>query len=176
MRALARTAEAEIPPVDPAQLATPVLPVMCGLGGSGTLVLLPAHDLDSAAEVLEIAVGLGAPIHVLPSALARGVAAFVGARAPGAALLDPCTSERLLVTYAGGADTVIALDPADRWDRAALLSAAAGAAVISRSGGPAEALLGALAMAPGARIGRHTLVLSECAPERVLAGAPAVAA
>jgi GT2 family glycosyltransferase len=176
MRALARTVDGDLEPLDVSRFSTPVVPGPTGPGGAGTLVILPAHDLDTAARALAVAGDRQAPITVVPTALCRGLAAFVAAHAPGAALLDPCTSEEILADYAAQADVVVALDPSDPWDRAALVCAGTGAAVIVRPGGPADGILGELAAAPGRRDERTDLVRRACAPERVLLAQTAVAA
>jgi hypothetical protein len=56
-------------------------------------------------------------------------------------LLSPVTDERRLAERAAGCDVVIALNPDDRFDRQALVAAAAGAAVVVRRHGPAHSVL-----------------------------------
>jgi GT2 family glycosyltransferase len=185
-RAHGRVADADVPHLDPREIATPVQPGPIGAGGGGVLLLLPAHDLELAASLITLARATNLPLHITPTARTALVQQLVAATAPGAELLDPTSSEMMLAAYARGADVVIAADPADRWDRQALICAGAGASVIVREDGPAAALLGPLAAVVGqpiadmgarAREQRAAAVREACAPEHVLAGfAAAVAA
>jgi GT2 family glycosyltransferase len=177
MRARARRARAGMVEVDPLALPATVLPMSLGPGGNGVLLLLPAQDLRLAARLLDHAVTLGLPLAVSPSARTRAVEELIAARAPGATVVPPLTSEHMLGAYAGTVDVVIAADPADRWDRQALVCAGAGASVLVPEDGPAAALLGDLAAPVGfapaalaARGERHRLVAERCAPAVVLAG------
>jgi GT2 family glycosyltransferase/glycosyltransferase involved in cell wall biosynthesis len=179
--------------VPPQRVDAPV-----GPGGGGLLAGLPDHDHTVRDAVLEALRGArAADVAVLPTARTSELAARVAASVPGAELLTPLTDEGAFGLLAGRADVVLAVDPADRFDRRALLSAAAGAAVVVRPGGPAAELLGGLAVvadpsdpealaaalarvdtSPEARDARAAAVRAVCGPEavvrafRALAGAP----
>ena len=101
---------------------------------------------------------------------------------PRAVLLAPTTDERTLAALAGESDLVIAVDPADEFDRLALTAAASGAAVVVRADGPAAWVLDGLALtfdsslpasilpdgwdsSPSARQARVTAVMAACGPE-----------
>ncbi|HWV86113.1 MAG TPA: glycosyltransferase family 2 protein [Capillimicrobium sp.] len=184
-RALAREAPAGLPAVDPADVPAAVLAAApeAGPGGGGTLALLPAHDLDAAAAALDAALALPGPLVVSPTAATDAVERLVAARAPHAERIGPGNSELMLAARARVADAVVAADPADPWDRAALVSAGSGAAVVVAPGGPADALLGELAGTVGGRrapldgrADRHARVAEGCSPARLLAeGVPAAA-
>jgi GT2 family glycosyltransferase/glycosyltransferase involved in cell wall biosynthesis len=179
--------------VPPQRVDAPV-----GPGGAGLLAGLPEHDPAVADAVLD-ALRRAAPatVALLPTARTSELAARVAATVPGAELLTPLTDEGAFGLLAGRADVVLAVDPADRFDRRALLAAAAGAAVVVRPGGPATELLGDLALVadptdpealaaalahadvtPHARERRAAAVRAACGPEalvrafRALVGAP----
>ena len=174
--ARARPLVAGLPGLDPAHLPAVVRPAGIGPGGSGLLVLLPTHDLETAAHLLDVATEVGAAaVVVCPTARTAAIEQLVAARLPRAELIGPACSEALLAARAAAADVVVATDPSDHWDRAALVAAGAGAAVVVREDGPAHRLLGDLAtplgarvQAPQERIARHDAVRDGCAPERVL--------
>ncbi|MBX5441583.1 MAG: glycosyltransferase family 2 protein [Solirubrobacteraceae bacterium] len=179
-RALGRELPDGIPEIDPDAVPTAVLAdaPQVGSGGGGTLALLPAHDLDAAAAALDAALALPGPLTVSPTVATDAVERLVAERAPHAERLGPGTSEAVLALRARAADAVVAADPADRWDRAALVCAGSGAAVVVRPGGPADALLGELAGTLGGRPApvagraeRHARVAEACAPARLLAAA-----
>jgi GT2 family glycosyltransferase len=165
-----------VPEIDPAQLPAIVCPPGVGPGGGGVLAVLPAQDLDRAAQTLDAAVATGiAPLVLCPTVATDALAALVAARVPGAQVLNPITSEAMLGALSQLADVVVAADPADRWDRAALVAAGAGAAVVVRPDGPALELLGDLATPLGTPVRalherevRHLAVRDGCSPERVL--------
>jgi GT2 family glycosyltransferase len=175
-RAMGRTPAPGAGVIDALGLPTPVIPSPLTHGGRGALVLLPAHDLPGARQTLEAAVGTGLPLTVLPSSATTPLATLVERIAPAAHRHAAASSEAALVNLAGACDVVFAVDPADRWDRAALLSAATGAAVVVREDGPAAEILGDLAgtlsagpRAVEARAARRELVASACADATVLA-------
>jgi GT2 family glycosyltransferase len=173
-RALGRVAQPGIPMLAPDGVPAIVMPAGVGRGGGGTLVLAPAHDLACAERSLAAALdaGLPGPLAVLPSARTPALEALVAQRAPGAVIVDPTASDHVLAGRAAVADLVVALDPADPWDRAALVCAGAGAAVVTRPGGPADGLLGPgrQGLGEAERVARHRAVAAACAPERVLGG------
>ncbi|MCW3006060.1 MAG: glycosyl transferase family 2 [Solirubrobacterales bacterium] len=176
-RACNRWSSDETPHIDPLILSTPIVPGGPGPGGHGVLVLLPSHDRALATILLDTARRTGMAIRVSPTVRTPEVDEFITAGAPQATILDPLTSEMMLEACARDADLVVAADPADRWDRRALICAGAGAAVIVRSGGPAadllEGLAGVLGQRPpplGQRSRLHAVVRDRCAPEHVLAG------
>lgn len=183
--ARARSLADALPELHPARMPAIVCPAGVGPGGGGVLALLPAQDLDLAAELLDLASGLAGagPLVVSPSALTAAIESLVARRAPTAQLLGPMASEAMLAARSALADIVVAADPADRWDRAALVAAGTGAAVVVRRDGRAHQLLGDLATPVGAplrgvgeRTARHVAVREGCAPERVLGALlPAVA-
>lgn len=115
-----------------------------GDGGGGMLVLLPS-DLRAAAILLDslrrISIG---NIDLLPTTRSGEVNRLAANRLPGAKVLPPTTDERSLQRLAGGSDVVVALNLEDRFDRQALVAASAGAAVVSRPTGAAQAVLGPL--------------------------------
>lgn len=119
-------------------------------GGGGVLALLADHDPAVLAGVLD-----GLALHaadldgdldavVVPTARTSELHARVRARVPAARLTPPFADEETFGQLAAGADVVVALDPADRFDRRALRAASAGVAVVARTGGVAHALLGDL--------------------------------
>jgi GT2 family glycosyltransferase len=177
-RAAGRTADKRLPHLDPLPLATPVQPDPIGNGGGGVLLLLPAHDLDRAAQLIACARAVEGPLHISPTVRTGLVEELVNDLAPEAGLLAPTTSELMLAAYARNADVVIAADPSDVWDRQALICAGAGAAVVVRPDGPAARILGDLCSVVGEppaavseRAARHATVRDACAPHLVLADA-----
>lgn len=178
-RAYGREPDAGTPRLDPLRLPAPVLVGACGAGGGGTLAVLPAHDLELSAAILAYAARCPGPLAIYPSARTPVVDALIADLGPACDVLEPATSEWMLAALARLADVVIACDPADRWDRQALVAAGCGAAVVVHAGGPAARVLGDLCSTlsddpprpdPGARTARHRVVRQACAPERVLAG------
>jgi GT2 family glycosyltransferase/glycosyltransferase involved in cell wall biosynthesis len=116
-----------------------------GPGGSGVLAILPA-DRRAACLLLDaLAATRLEPIRLLPAIRSLELERLVAERLPGATVLPPATDERRLRQLAADSDIVIALNPDDRFDRQALVAASTGAAVVVRPGGPADAVLGALA-------------------------------
>ena len=128
---------------DPARvrvLAPVVAPAPRGPGGEGLLVLLPAHD---EARLRDVAAGLArvdAPITIVPSASDPRVAEL--ADDVGAELAAPISDETRLGRFAGRFDAVVCADPRDRFGRAALVAAQAGAAPILLDDTPAGSVLG----------------------------------
>jgi tetratricopeptide (TPR) repeat protein len=135
----------------PQDAVEPIAPLgigaACGAGGGGVLVLLPDHDPAAAGALLDaLAAGDHGAVRVVPTARTREVVAAVAARLPHAEVLRPVTDEQALAALAATADVVVAADPADRFDRRALVAAAAGAATVVRPGGPAVWVLGDAAL------------------------------
>ena len=116
-------------------------------GGGGVLALLADHDPAVMAGVLEglalHAAGLDGDLDavLVPTARTSELHAHVRERVPAARLAPPFADEDTFGQLAAGADVVVALDPADRFDRRALRAAGAGVAVVARPGGVAHALL-----------------------------------
>jgi GT2 family glycosyltransferase len=161
--------------VDALGVGTPVRPGALTAGGDLVLVVLPAHDLLAAQDVLAAGHDVGGPMLVLPTARTRQVELLVQRWAPAARLLPASSSETTLVALAERCDVVIAVDPADRWDRTALVCAGTGAAVVVREDGPAAEILdefaGTLAAGPRAveqRAARRDRVAIACADDTVL--------
>ena len=113
-----------------------------GTGGRGVV----AVHTDGVVAALA-ARGDGTGVALVPTVRTSELAQELAAALPAATLLGPVTDEHDFAVLAAQADVVVALDPADRFDRRALRAAAAGAAVVVRPGGPAAALLGDLAVA-----------------------------
>lgn len=113
-----------------------------GPGGEGILALLPAHDLEAAAVLLDALSAFGDQrIRLLPNVRSQLVTAFVADRLPGTELLDPTSDERVLRRLAASCDVVCGSD-GDGFERRLLHAGAAGAAVVVPAGGPAAAVLG----------------------------------
>ncbi len=106
-----------------------------GAGGGGVLAVLPAHDLELGRR---IAAELG-DVTFLPT-VASPLLAELSGRRP---LLAPCAAEVTFAELAGRFDVVVALDPADPFQRRALVAAVAGATPVFAAGGAAEEVLGA---------------------------------
>jgi GT2 family glycosyltransferase len=125
-----------------------VAPDAPGPGGDGLLVSLPAHDRAAALAVLAdlAAHACGQRVRLVPTVGARGLAALVAERLPDAELLPVTSDERRWAALAATADVAVCLDVDDRFERRALLAAAAGATpVVATANGPAGRVLGALA-------------------------------
>jgi GT2 family glycosyltransferase/glycosyltransferase involved in cell wall biosynthesis len=153
-----------------------------GPGGEGTVALLPV-DPALADALLDALAAAGRPARIVPVARTPEIAALVAERAPDAQVIAPITDEAAFAALCARADVVIAADPDDAFDRAALVAAGAGAAVVVRPGGAAADILGehaqiadpadAAAMAAGvkaasadstdaARSARSALVAATC--------------
>jgi hypothetical protein len=160
-----------------------VRPVACGAGGDGVVVALGAHAPAAARSALaEIARLRPGRVRVVPTTASPAVAELVRAILPEAEILAPCSSERRFAALAGSADAVVCADPSDRFDRRALVAAAAGAAPVTLTPGAASAILGDLgdveaALADTGRERRAQVVRGAC-DGGVLLGqvAPAAAA
>lgn len=155
-----------------------------GDGGGGMLVLLPS-DVRAAATLLDNLRRIRiSDIQLLPTTRSTELNQVAADRLPGAKVLPPTTDERSLQRLAGECDVVVALNVDDRFDRQALVAASAGAAVVSRPTGAAQAVLGPLSAtahpgdssaienavqkaleAAGERGHRAAMVGSACAPE-----------
>lgn len=158
-------------------LPPPVHVAAPGIGGGGVLVTLPGHDLARCAAILHELSGV-ADLRLLPNVATPALRRLVADAAPRAELLSPSTAEAIFVALAGQADAMLALDPSDRFERRALLAAAAGTPVATPGPGPAADVLGedAVAARPGAlratidellarageRDARHDAVLARC--------------
>lgn len=150
-------------------------PDAVGPGGEGVLVSLPAHDLDAARAILDdlAAHASGRRVRVVPTVGARGLAALVAERLPGAELLSVTSDEARWTALAATADVAVCRDADDRFERRALLAAAAGATpVLATLDGPAGAVLGDLATTalPGRPADRAALaarVRDACDPATV---------
>jgi GT2 family glycosyltransferase len=122
----------------------PVVGVAPGAGGHGILAILPTYDRAMTRLVLDALRALrgSSPVTLLPAIRTVGLAEEVAARLPGAQLLGPTSDELRFAELAGDADVVVAIDPADPFERRALVAAAAGAAPISLNPtGPAAVAL-----------------------------------
>ncbi|WCB91408.1 hypothetical protein DSM104299_00079 [Baekduia alba] len=120
-----------------------------GPGGPGLLAVLPDHDPAACAAVLDALArdgGGDGQLTLVPTARTSELAWRVAATLPGADLAMPMTDEWAFGAAAALVDVVLATDPADRFDRRALVAAAAGAAVVVRRDGAAAAILGDLAV------------------------------
>lgn len=161
----------------------PVLRVPIGPGGGGVLALLPVHDRMQMRAVLDALQVLpaGTPLRLLPSVVTLGLDRQVAELLPHAELLGPCSDEARFAELAAGADVVLAVDAADRFERRALVAAGVGAAPITaNAAGPAAAVLGdtvvgdpdalgpslsGLLADPGDRRARALRVTDACSPE-----------
>ncbi len=166
---------------------SPVLPAPVGPGGQGVLAILPVHDQAAARVVLDALGDLppGVPVRLLPTVVTRHLADQVAAVLPSGELLGPCSDEARYASLAAGADVVVAIDPADRFERRALVAARVGAAPITAcADGPAAAVLSnAVATEPAAvaaaimdgldksegRAARAAAVAASCSPEAITA-------
>jgi GT2 family glycosyltransferase len=140
-RATGVLAATELPP----PIAAPDAP---GTGGDGVLVSLPTHDRAAARAVLDAlaAHASGRPVRVVPTVGARGTAALVAELLPDAELLGVTSDETRWAALAATADVAVCLDADDRFERRALLAAAAGATpMVPTLAGPAGRVLGDLA-------------------------------
>jgi GT2 family glycosyltransferase len=114
----------------------PVAPVPLGAGGGGLLVIAPAHDLDRCRALAAALGGLGGVrITIVPTAASATIAEI--AQELGATCAPPVSDETRFAELAGGFDAVLCADAADRFQRRALVAAAAGATPILLAGGPA---------------------------------------
>ena len=128
-----------VPPAVPAASAGP--------GGDGLLALLPAQDPSAVAEMLgAVATVPEYRLRALPSVATPALERLVAERFPAVELLPPCASEARFRELAADCDVVLCGDPADVYDRRALIAAGAGAAVVVTADGPAAAVLGAEAV------------------------------
>lgn len=178
-----RTAEALADRGVPAERIAYVPPVIAGIepgqGGEGVLVLLPVDEPERARAMLAATAGLDAPVRALPTVRTQALEQLVATAAPHVELLGPMSSEREFGVLAGRHDAVVAGDPDDRFDRRALVAAAAGAAPIVLRPGPCSAVLGEdgvlsaidelaaalrAALARPARAERAAAVAARCSP------------
>jgi len=114
-----------------------------GAGGAGILVLAPTHNRSLTTSLLaELRLFAGRPMRVLPSVRTPDIHRALNDAVPRAQLLAPTTDECVVAALAAESDLVIAVDPADEFDRLALTAAASGAAVVVRGDGPAAWVLG----------------------------------
>ncbi len=161
----------------------PVLRGPEGAGGAGVLAILPAHDRQRARLVIEAvrALSRSTPVRLLPTVATRRLDRELADALPHAELLGPCTDEARFATMAADSDVVVATDASDRFDRRALVAAAAGApAITDNRRGPAAWVLGQTAVAdfddlrsainellsdPGDRPARAQRVAEVCSPE-----------
>jgi GT2 family glycosyltransferase len=123
----------------------PVLPATRGEGGAGVLAVLPVQLPGLAAAVLSAlrVVGARSDVRLLPTVWSRSLELQVAEQLPGAELLRPCSDETRYAALAGASDLVVALDPADRFERRALVAAGVGTTPITGDPhGPAAAVLG----------------------------------
>ena len=123
----------------------PVLPATPGEGGEGVLAVLPVHLPGLAATVLTALRGVAprSAVRLLPTVWSRGLERQIAEQLPGAELLRPCSDEARFAALAGAADVLLALDPADRFERRALVAAGVGTAPVTGDPyGPAAAVLG----------------------------------
>ena len=118
--------------------------VDAGSGGAGIVALLPV-DPALAGALLDALPRHGADARVVPVARTAEVVAEAALRAPQAEVLAPITDESAFAALCASADVVVAADPDDAFDRAALVAAATGAAVVIRPGGAAASVLAELA-------------------------------
>jgi hypothetical protein len=145
-----------------------VRPFACGPGGDGTVVLLGAHAPSPAARALaELARIAPGRVRVLPVAASPEVERLVHGALPDAEILPPCSSERRFAALAATADVVVCADPSDRFQRRALVAAAAGAAPVVLGPGAATAVLGRTpgledALGDGDRARRAAAVRAAC--------------
>jgi GT2 family glycosyltransferase len=148
----------------PPAIAAPV-----GGGGRGVLAILPVHEPALSDRLLEALATLdGVPLRVLPTVGGPETAACVGDRLPNADLLAPVSTEGDFAALAGSSDVVVAIDPADPYDRRPLTAAAAGAVPVAPAGGVASEVLGDLLHADD---GADAAAL-EAAIEAALANSP----
>jgi hypothetical protein len=172
------------------------IPAAGGDGGDGVLAFVPDHDAEATDALFAALRDVDGPVALMPVARTPELALRVATELPGATLLHPDHDEPRLAQLAARADVVVAVDPADPYDRRALIGAGAGAAVMVLAGGPAEAVLGRLHAAtvgrtdvvglaraiaaadtsPDARAARTALVAAACTPQRIADALRAMAA
>jgi GT2 family glycosyltransferase len=167
--------------VDPGRVTyvpPPLVAPPAGSGGAGILVLLPGHDPAACAHALAGASHVPM-LRLLPSLMTTELERLMSDTVPHAEVLAPTTSEARYAEYAADADGVLCLDDRDVFDRRALVAAAAGTAVATRSAGAAAAVLGSDAVLMGetdlargleqlneraaGRAARRDAVLAQCA-------------
>jgi hypothetical protein len=123
------------------------------------------------------------PLRVLPTVASLHLDRQLADALPRAELLGPCSDEARFADLAASADLVVAIDPADRFERRALVAAGVGAAPITGNpAGPAAAVLGDEVVAdldarclalthvlddPGDRSERNRRVAAACSPKAV---------
>ena len=124
-------------------LPPPVPDVPLGEGGAGLLAILPAEDLGAACALLDELARLPStvPVRLLPTVASPVLHALVRERLPRGELLAPVSSERRYAALAGESDVVLCGSRSDRFERAALLAAAAGATPVTPEPGPAAGVL-----------------------------------
>ncbi|HEY4096531.1 MAG TPA: glycosyltransferase [Baekduia sp.] len=172
------------------------IPAAGGDGGDGVLAFVPDHDAEATDALFAALRDVDGPVALMPVARTPELALRVATELPGATLLHPDHDESRLAQLAARADVVVAVDPADPYDRRALIGAGAGAAVMVLAGGPAEAVLGRLHAAtvgrtdvvglaraiaaadtsPEARAARTALVAAACTPQRIADALRAISA
>ena len=151
----------------------PVIPALTpGEGGAGVLALLPTHDPQTCATVLDaLSPFREHRVRLIPSVANRLIGVLARELLPTAELLAPVSAEADFAALAGDADIVVCADRSDAFERRALLSAATGAAAVSLRAGPASAVLGdALCVerdADAATFGRAIACALDVASDRV---------
>jgi GT2 family glycosyltransferase len=114
-----------------------------GPGGQGILAVLPAHDADHCAALVNALAGLqGQRVRLLPSVRTEQIEQLAGSLLPHAELLEPIASELRFAALAAECDVVVCADERDPFERRALIAAAAGGAAIHLPNGTAAGVLG----------------------------------
>jgi GT2 family glycosyltransferase len=134
-----------LPESQVALMPSPVERRPLGPGGGGVLVILPVQHPTLAQRILAELRDLAArfPVRILPTAFRRDLAADLESDCPGAQLLGPCSDESRFASLAATADVVVAIDPADFFERRALVAASVGSKPLTgRASGPAAEALG----------------------------------
>jgi len=172
-------------PADRVEILLPMIPdVGLGAGGGGLLAVLPAHDTARCAELLAALAELDVAPHIrlLPSVATEPLAALAARLLPAAEYVAPIASEFGFAALAADYDVVVCIDPADRFERRALIAAAAGAAAVHLPCGPAATVLGdelafdgsptalarALSRPRGSRGNRSAAVRAACSPQVIV--------
>ncbi len=134
-------------PASRVNVMPPLIPTReAGAGGAGLLVNLPVHEPALSAAILDSLRRLPAslPIRLLPSVYRRELPAMLAAELPRAELLPPCAIEDRYAELAQEADAVLCADPADVFERRALVAAGVGSRPLSLlPDGPVADVLGA---------------------------------
>ncbi len=137
-------------PAEAVDVLPPAIDAAPTAGEGSVVMLLPSHEPELARATLQAAARAwsGADLEVHWSVANDRLVELARHELPGAWVCERAPSPVTLAGALAAAGTLIALDPDDTFQRRLLTAAGHGAAVVGRSGGPAEWVLGDRLHAP----------------------------